>query len=406
MAEAALPIEAYPVDDALARRNALVLSVAQMLYGCVATVLITTGGLVGQMLADDKALATLPISTFVIGTMLFTVPASLYMRRVGRRIGFMTGSAIGVIGSAVCVAAIWQASFQLFMLGTFMMGGYQAFSGYLRFAAADLASEAYRPRAISWVLVGGLAAAVIGPQLVIHTRDALAPLLFAGAFAVAALVAASSIAFTALVDIPLQSRAVRAASGRPVLEIMRQPRFVVAVACGMISYGIMNLVMTAGPLAIVACNFTVDDAAFVIQWHAIAMFAPSFVTGRLIARFGITPVILTGLAVLAGCGAVALSGIELEHFWLALALLGLGWNFAFVGATTMVTGTYRPEERSKIQAVNDLMVFGTVAVASLTSGVVFQLFGWDMVNLVLFPFVALAAALVVWLAVHERRVAA
>lgn len=406
MAEAAPTLDLQVFDDARARRNALILSGAQTLYGCNATVLMTTAGLAGLMLAENKALATLPVSTYVIGTMLMTVPASLFMRRVGRRVGFMTGSAFGIASNLLCIAAIWLASFPLFLFATFTMGCFQAFATYYRFAAADTASPALRPKVISWVLVGGVAAAVIGPQIVIHARDALAPLSFAGAYAVSAVLALASLALVSFVDIPRPTAGMLHSVGRPLFEITRQPRFVVAVVCAMISYGIMSLVMTATPLAVVACSYGIDDAAFVIQWHVIAMFAPGFVTGHLIARFGVERVIFVGLALLAGCGAVALSGIELSNFWIALVLLGVGWNFAFVGATTMVTGTYRPEERNKVQAANDFLVFGTVALASLTSGVAFQLFGWDTVNLILFPFVAVAAAMLLWLTLHERRLAA
>ena len=389
--------------DRLARKNAFVLSAAQALYGSSATIIITLGGLVGHMLADDKSLATLPITSFVLGTALITVPASLFMRVVGRRIGFMTGASFGVASGALAVYAIFAQSFWLFCLATLMCGGYQAFSMYYRFAAADTASDAFKAKAISWVLVGGVVAAVAGPQIVIWTRGMFDPVMFAGSFAASIVLAIAAFALLSFIDIPKPSETVFSQPARRMGEILAQPRLLVAMACGMVSYGIMNLVMTATPLAMVACDLSIEDAAFVIQWHALAMFAPSFFTGNVIARFGKERVIATGLVLLAGCGAVALSGVDIAHFWAALVLLGLGWNFAFVGATALVTDCYRPAERNKVQAVNDLAVFATVAFASFSSGNLLHRIGWDAVATSLFPFVVLALGLIVWLSWHSKR---
>jgi MFS family permease len=394
------------VDDARARRNARILAVAQTLYGCTGIIMVTSAGLVGQMLAENKALATVPISMFVLGTAALTVPASLVMRRVGRRAGFMAGAGIGAIGAAGGAAAIWIGSFAMFAAAMALLGAFQATAMYYRFAAADVASDAFKAKAISWVLAGGVAAAILGPQILIHSRDLLAPLAFAGAYGAMCAVALAAMAVLSFVDIPGLAPAARANQGRPIGVIMAQPKFIVAVICAMASYSMMTLLMTATPIAMVACDLTVEDAAFVVQWHAVAMFAPSFFTGNLINRFGTTRIILTGVGLQIACGIVALSGVEIEQFTIALALLGLGWNFGFIGATKLVTETYRPEERNKVQAANDFLVFGAVASASFLSGVLLQSFGWSTVVMALFPLTAVTAVLVGWSALRRGSEAA
>ena len=389
-------------DDGRAKKNVLILFIAQALYGGGTSIMITLGGLVGHQLAVDKGLATLPITTFVLGTALMTVPASMYMKLVGRRLGFMTGAAFGVASGALATYAIFQNSFWLFCLGTFLGGTYQASSMYYRFAATDTASDGFKAKAISWVLAGGIVAAFLGPQLVIYTKALFSPVLFAGSYASATMLSLLALAVVSFIDIPKPSAERHLEAARPLGTIMRQPRLLIAMFCGMVSFGIMNFVMTATPLAMVACGLTVDDAAFVIQWHIVAMFAPSFFTGHLINRFGKERVIGLGLILLAGCGVVALSGIDLTHFWFALVLLGLGWNFGFVGATALVTDCYRPSERNKVQAANDLCVFGMVAFASFSSGKLLHLVGWDAVAGGLFPFVALAFLLIGWLYLQGR----
>ena len=390
------------VDDRSARRNAFILSGAQMLYGGSATITFATGGLIGLELAENKALATLPITAYVLGTACATIPASMYMNRVGRRVGFMTGAFFGLAAAVLAVLALYRADFWLFSGATLLTGIYQAFAAYYRFAAADVASDGFKAKAISWVLAGGVAAAFVGPQLVIWTRSALAPVMFAGVYVSSAVLALVAFFLLSFVQIPLPQKATSTRPERPLGTIMRQPLFVVAVVCGMVSYAIMNLVMTATPLAMVDHNLTVDDAAFVIQWHVVAMFAPSFFTGSIINRFGVVRVILTGLILLAVSGAISLSGTAFAHFGLALVALGLGWNFSFIGATTLVTATYRPHEQAKVQAANDFMVFGLVAFASLSSGILLQLFGWSMVNIALFPFVLIAVVMVVWLGRNQH----
>lgn len=401
MNEAGATSAEYGVDDRRARRNALILSAAHALYGISATILITLGGLVGHMLADDKSLATLPISTLVAGTALSTVPASFLMRAVGRRNGFILGATASFASALLGAYAIVVGSFWLFCAATSLQGVYQAFSQYYRFAAADTASAAFRPKAISWVLAGGLAAAVVGPQTVIFTKDLLAPIQFAGSFVAAAVTALVAMAVVSFVDIPPQPRS--GAGGEPpraMSTILAQPKLIVAILCGMVSFAVMNYVMTATPLAMVDCGYAVDSAAWAIQWHILAMFGPSFVTGQLIQRFGRETIVIIGLGLLAGTGVVALSGIAIWQFNLAMVLLGVGWNFSFIGATTMVADCHRPEERGKVQALNEFMIFGSVALASFASGKILHDFGWAAVNWALLPFVALA---VVAMAVHVVR---
>ena len=392
-------------DDRRARRNAFILCAAQAMYGAGASIIITLGGLAGHYLAIDKGLATLPVTTFVLGTAVSTVPASLFMKAVGRRIGFMTGAGFGIASSLLAVHALFNGSFLLFCLATFLAGAYQASSMYYRFAAADTASDAFKAKAISWVLAGGIAAAILGPQVVIWTRALFEPVLFAGTFAASAGLSLLGFAILNFLDIPKPSEQVFDRPPRPLAEILRQKRLLVAIFCGMVSYGIMNLVMTATPLAMVACNHTVDDAAFVIQWHILAMFAPSFFTGHLINRFGVERIIAAGCLLLTGAGIAALSGIGIIHFWIALVLLGIGWNFGFVGATAMVTDCYHPSERNKVQAANDMAVFAAVVLASFSSGNLLHHVGWEAVAWSLFPFVASAMALVVLQTFRQRRTA-
>lgn len=397
-----------PADDRRARRNALILSVGQALYGTSAVTVVALGGLVGQALAVDKSLATLPISTFVLGTATATIPASFVMRAIGRRGGFMIGAGFGSVSAALAAYAIFTQVFWLFCLATSLNGVYQAFAQYYRFAAADTASAEFRPKAISWVLAGGLVAAVAGPQLVIFTKAMFEPVLFAGSFVGTAVVAIVAMAILSFVDIPLQPRHGEGGQQpRPLSVILAQPKLIVAILCGMVSYAVMNFVMTAAPLAMVACNHSVDQAALAIQWHVLAMFAPSFVTGNLIQRFGRERVALAGLALLFGSGGVALSGIAIWQFDLALILLGVGWNLGFVAATTMVTDCHRPEERGKVQALNEFMVFGAVAVASFASGKVLHDLGWEAVGWTVFPLVGVAAILVLTVLLARRaRIAA
>jgi predicted MFS family arabinose efflux permease len=393
------------IDDRVARRNALVLALAQAFYGMGAINIFITAGLVGTQIAPSLSWATVPVSTYVIGTALATVPASMFMRRVGRKPGFLTGAGLGLVGALICVYAIFARNFWLFSVGTFVQGGYQAFAGYYRFAAADTASALFKPKAISWVMLGGIAAAVFGPMIVIASRSYFEPVMFAGNFAAVALLSIVAMGIISFVNIPHEKEDLSSSDARPLGEILRQPRLLVAILSGMMAYGMMNLVMTATPIAMVACGFTVDDSAWVIQWHALSMFVPSFFTGSLILRFGVERIVAVGMGLLVLAGIAGLSGIGFANFAVGLVLLGIGWNFGYVGGTTMVTDCYRPSEKNKVQAVNDFCVFATVATASLTSGKLLDSIGWNAVNMALFPMVGLCLISLAWLSLTNRRAA-
>lgn len=391
---------------ASARRTIVLLSACQALALSGASLTMTVSALAGVMLAPAPWMATLPLALQFLATMLATIPASLLMGRIGRRPGFILGQAVGMAGAALAVWGLVQGAFWTFAGGSVLIGVHNAVWQYFRFAAAEAADERFRARAISYVLAGGVVAAVLGPELAKWSREALAPVTFAGSYAVIAGLALASIGLLSLIRLPRGTEASSGQGGRRLAEIARQPRFLVAVLAAMIGYGVMNLVMVATPLAMTACGFAFDDAAGVIQWHVLAMFLPSFFTGSLIKRFGVLPIILTGTLLNAGCMALNLMGQDLAHFTLALVLLGLGWNFMFIGGTTLLTETYRPEERSKVQAVNDFAVFTTVAAASFSSGALQDWLGWEAVNAAMSLPILLAFAAVVWLTAHQRRVAA
>ncbi len=393
------------IDDRVARRNALVLALAQAFYGMGAINMFITAGLVGTQIAPSLSLATLPVSTYVIGTALATVPASMFMRHVGRKAGFLTGALFGLVGAVICVYAIFARDFWMFSFGTFLQGGYQAFAGYYRFAAADTASSVFKPKAISWVMLGGIAAAVFGPMIVIASRSFFEPVMFAGNFAAVAGLSIVAMAIICFVNIPHQRKDVSQSDARPLSQILRQPRLIVAIMSGMMAYGMMSLVMTSTPIAMVACGFTVDQSAWVIQWHALAMFVPSFFTGSLMLRFGVERVLAVGMFLLSMAGIAGLTGITFANFAVGLVLLGIGWNFGYVGGTAMVTECYRASEKNKVQAVNDFCVFATVAVASLTSGKLLDAIGWTAVNMALFPMVGLCLLALAWLSLNSRTAA-
>ena len=387
-------------DDTSARVNALILAVAQALYGATTTALVVTTGLIGTQLSPSPFWATMPQSMVIIGTAITTFPISLLMRRIGRRAGFMSAALVGVAGALVGLFAIYQRSFALFLLGCALIGIYQASSSYYRFAAADTASPSLRPKAISWVMTGGVVAALVGTLIVMGTVDLLAPVTFAGTWAAMALLALAGAGVLSFVNIPKTANA-STNTGRPLLEIARQPTYVVASGVTMISFGVMMLVMTATPVAMLGCGFTVTDSSWVIQWHALAMFVPSFFTGHLIARFGVLKIITLGLLLLMTAGVAALLGINFANFAVGLILLGLGWNFGFIGGTTLLTTTYRPEERNKAQGFSDLLTFVTTAITSLSAGGLMATIGWDAVNYAVFPLTLVGVALVIYL--RQRR---
>jgi predicted MFS family arabinose efflux permease len=390
-------------NDARARRTVAALVGAQAILGAQMPMLIILGGLAGATLAENKALATLPISAMVLTSMVAAPLLSTLMGRSGRRPAFLLAALCGFTGGLTGAAAMATGEFALLVAGASLNGVYMAAQGFYRFAAADSASPAFRPKAISWVMAGGLLSAIVGPELLKLTVDGLPPIPFAGAYlALAGLNAVGALSFL-FMDSPAPPRRPKGApSGRPLGEILRQPRVAVAMICAMVSYALMNMVMTSTPLAMVACGFGPDSAASVVQAHVLAMFAPSFFTGHLIARFGAPAVIAAGLVLLAGCGAVALSGVEIERFYAALILLGLGWNFGYIGSTAMLTAAHAPEERAKVQGLNDFLVLGLVAAASFSSGALMDQLGWDAVNLAMAPFLALAAGALLWLAIDGR----
>ncbi|HZE47795.1 MAG TPA: MFS transporter [Xanthobacteraceae bacterium] len=389
-------VEDADAGDRLARRNASVLAVSQALAGGNSTVLVATASIVGTMLAPDKGLATLPISIYVLGIWIGTLPLGALARHFGRRNALQIGTACGVLTGLICCVAVLQGSFLIFNIGALFSGFYAAAHNSYRFAAADTASEAFRPKAVSWVLVGGIFAGIVGAQLVIFTKELWPPYLFAASYIGQAVLALVAGGVLMLVNIPKPPPRSAVGDGRPLLEIAREPRFIVAVACGVAAYSMMNMMMTSAPLAMVMCNHSVTDATLGIQWHVLGMYAPSFVTGSLIARFGVARIAGLGLALIIAAAVIGMAGISLWHFWSALALLGVGWNFAFIGASTMVMACHRPNERNKVQAFNDFLVFGTMAVGSFSSGQLLADFGWSAVNAVVFPVVLAAAALLIW----------
>jgi MFS family permease len=397
------PMTLAAVGDRLARKNALILAVAQALAGGNNTVLMATGSIVGATFAPDKGLATLPITVYVLGLWIGALPVGWLARRYGRRTSFQIGTLCGVLTGLICFVAVIRGSFLLFNIGAFVSGLYAAAHMAYRFAAADTASEAFRPKAISWVLIGGIFAGIIGPQVVILTKDQMLPHLFAATYLAQSLLAVIAGGVLMLVDIPVPPRRPAGGEGRPLLEIARQPRFIVAVACGVASYSMMNLVMTSAPLAMVMCNHSVTQASLGLQWHVLGMFVPSFITGTLIARFGVERIIATGFALLIASATISITGITLWHFWTGLVLLGVGWNFGFIGATALVTQCHHHNERNRVQAFNDFLVFGSMAIGSFSSGKLLHTAGWGAVNVVVFPTVLAAAAMLAWGIWHRRR---
>ena len=392
-------------DDRRAKRNVAVLFFTQAVLGAQLPVNIILGGLSGALLADNRALATLPVSVMVLLSMFSTLPISHFMGRFGRKAGFLVGATAGAIGGLLSARALLADSFELLLLGAAFTGVYQSTQGYFRFAAADTASPEFKPKAISWVLAGGLLSALIGPEIVRTMGDFFAPVPYAGAYATIVLANIAGAGGVLLLDIPTPPRRTKGApSGRPLVEILRQPRTVVAIVCAMIAYAMMALVMTSTPLAMTDHGFTSNHAADVVRWHVLAMFAPSFFTGNLIARFGHVPIIALGLVSLGVCSVIALTGTDLHQFYLALVALGLGWNFGFIGGTSLLTTTHTLEEQAKVQGFNDFLVLGLVTAASFSSGALLSLFGWNTVQYAMAPALVIAAAALVWLTASERRV--
>ena len=388
------------------KRNVLLLAVCQALYISGTSLMVATAPLVGHMLADDPGWATAPLAVHHGGVMSATIPASLLMRRIGRRAGFMLATVIGSVGALIAVQAIFDQSYWGFCLGVFVIGWFNGFAIFYRFAAADTASAEFRPKAISLVLAGGLLAAIIGPELAKHSLDWLEPAFYAGSYLSLVGLYAISFCILAFVRIPTMSAEERRETGRPLLEILRQPACIVAILAGAASYGTMSLVMSPTPLAMLACGFANVDALSVMQAHIVGMYLPAFFTGHLVSKFGARPIILVGVALIAVCVAVNLSGVGFMHFAVALFLNGVGWNFMFVGASSLLTEVHTPAEKAKLQGFNDFVVFGTIAAASLFSGRILEDFGWDWINIGILPLIALALLVTLIFAKPARRRAA
>ena len=390
-------------NNQLAKRNVAVLICAQAILGSQMPMIFTVGGLAGQSLASNACFATLPISMIVLGSMLTASPLSNLMQKFGRKFGFFIGAIGGLTGGIIGAVGLATGSFAIFLMGSFLTGIYMSAQGFYRFAATDTATKSFRPKAISYVMAGGLASAIIGPQIVKVTAEAMVIPFLGTYIAVVILNFLGSFLFLLLKIPKLAKKNIYDPNKRSNKQLVSTPRIAVAMICAMVSYAMMNLVMTSTPLAVVGCGYSTSDAANVVSAHVIAMFLPSFFTGHLITRYGEELIVGIGLFFLALAGIVALSGVNLENFFLALVFIGLGWNFGFIGATTMLTNSHSEAERGRIQGMNDLFVFGGVTVASFSSGGLMNctggnhLTGWTSVNLAIFPMLLIAAATLVWL---------
>ncbi|MCK0166411.1 MFS transporter [Jannaschia sp. S6380] len=407
MTDIAPAASTVPPDDSRARRNVLVLVAAQAILGAQLPLNFIAGGLAGMSIAPTPLLATLPISLIVFGSMTTAPWISPLMQARGRRFGFVLGALAGALGAALSVVGLLTASFAIFLLGAYLTGVFMSTLGFYRFAATDTASDAFRPKAISYVMAGGLLSALVGPQIVKFTADATV-IPFVATYASVVVLNVIGLWLFFLLDIPTPARTtVDAPRGRTRAELLRTPAIVVSIICAMVAYALMNLVMTSTPLAVVGCGFGTGHAADIVSAHVIAMYAPSFFTGHLIARFGTTRIVAAGLVLLGAAGVVALAGVTLANFYGALILLGLGWNFGFIGATNMLTASHAPEERGTVQGLNDMLVFGLVTVASLSSGGLMNsaadaVAGWSAVNYAMIPFLTLAGGALIWLRMTRR----
>lgn len=389
----------------LAKRNIFLLTAAQAIMGAAGPLSFSVGALAGyQLLGADKSLATAPVTGFNIGVALGAVVVAAASRFLGRKAGFMLGALMCSTGGAVAALALFRSEFWLFALGLLLIGLSGGFTQKIRFAAADASPSHYKPKAISWILAGGIVSAILGPQLAILTKDLLQPIVFAGAFLALVplgLVAAGILSFLNLPDMAKVSATAEPA--RPLRDIVSTRRFATGMICGIGTYALMTFMMTGAPLAmVIGCGFPQDQATLGIQWHVLAMFAPSFFTGMLVSRFGSERVVATGLVILMACAVVAHMGVELWNFWGALILLGVGWNFGFIGATSIIASSYRPHEADKVQGFHDIILFGTVALSSFSSGQVFTHWGWPVMNLVIWPVTAVCFALLLLLLRDNR----
>ena len=378
------------------KRNVILLSLSQAMLITGTSLLLASSALVGMTLSSTKSLATLPLALLFLAQMTTTIPASLYMQRVGRRLGFMTSSVFGIAGAVIATVGVLKAEFSIFCFGTILIGVFNGFGQYYRFAAAETAPEEFRSRAISYVLAGGLIAAFAGPNLAKWSRQLL-PEEFAGSYAILTGIYLLALSIAFFLRMPEPGASTRSTGGRPLTEIARQPAYLVAVASAMVGYGVMNFIMIATPLAMHDYAHPFSETAFVIQWHVFGMFVPSFFTGQLIRKFGTVNIMLAGVLLLGACVGINFTGTTVIHFWSSLIFLGLGWNFLFVGATTQLTETYSPDEKAKAQALNDFIVFGTVTLTAFSSGAVQNILGWKTINMAVIPFLLLIALANFWL---------
>jgi predicted MFS family arabinose efflux permease len=383
------------------KRNVALLTACQALLFTNNSTLISINGLAGLALAPYVGLATLPVTCWVLGGAIGTMPASLHMKRVGRQRGLITGTFFGIAGALVCSTAIWLQSFWMLCCGTLVWGVYNAYGQYYRFAAADVAAPDFRASAVSLVLAGGLVGGIIGPTTSRWTIELLAP-KFLGAYLALIAFALVTMYLLRFIRMPTPSATEHTATARPLREIVAQPKFIVAVMAGAIGYGVMNFLMTSTPIAMQVCGHPYGDATFVISSHIIGMFAPSFVTGPLIRRVGPLPVMFTGALLNFAAIGIALSGIAVAQFWWSLVILGVGWNFLYIGGTLLLTQTYRPEERARAQGTNEQAIFIMMAISSLSSGLTVTTAGWERVNLFALPLVVLVAVAIAWYALRER----
>ncbi|KGD99298.1 MFS transporter [Rhizobium sp. YS-1r] len=387
-----------------ARRSVALLAATQAILGSGPPMVFALGGLAGyQLLGDDKSLSTAPLTGFNVGMAAGAVAIAVSSRFLGRKSSFMLGALLGAFGAAVAAIALFQANFWLFALGLLLIGLCNGFTQKIRFAAADASPSFYKPKAISWILAAGIVSAVLGPQLAIWTQDLFEPVLFAGAFMAIIPLCLLAIAMLSPLKLPEAVGTASAGPVRPLREIVLTQRFITGMVCGIGSYALMTFMMTGAPLAmVIGCGFPSEMATLGIQWHVLAMFAPSFFTGMLISRFGVEKIVAAGLLILMGCAVVAHMGIELWNFWGALVLLGIGWNFGFIGSTAIVASSYRPHEADKVQGFHDIILFTTVALSSFSSGKVFTAYGWSFMNLIIWPVTILCLVLILALMAKSR----
>ena len=383
-------------------RNVGLLAACQAMLFTNNATLIAINGLAGLALAPNATLATLPVTCWVIGGAIATMSASQYMKKVGRQAGLFRGASIGILGALICASAVWMANFWLLCFGAIVFGTFNAFGQYYRFVAAEVSPPDFRATAVSLVLAGGLVGGILGPTTSRWTVDLIGP-RFTGAYLALIVFVLVTMLILSRIRVPDLSAAEQAATGRPMAEIARQPRYIVAVMAGAISYGVMNFLMTSTPIAMGVCGHPYGDAAFVISSHVVAMFAPSFVTGPLIKRFGVVPVMLAGAALNIAAIAIALAGVAVANFWWSMVLLGVGWNFLYIGATNLLTETYRPEERAKAQGTNETAIFVMMAVSSFSSGMIVTNAGWDKVNYAATPLIAVVIAALAFLYFNTRQ---